>query len=290
MLRLREEEAADDELSSRDRGNLLHRCLEAFYSSQRARGRLPLAGPRAAWAAELRAIALEQIGRFALAQDTGHAALWRLRQEELLALLEEVVAGEAELGAAPVALEQTFGESAPGSWAPLRIPAPAGEQAVFARGAIDRLDADPARAQGLLVIDYKSGAYAKQQGKLRPAALFTPEFQLPLYVAAARAQSPGRAVDALFLALKDARRTPSLGAALGKAGIALEALTELEPARRAQLRERKDPPPNLADAVWTHVSRLRAGALPVQPIDCDHCDLKPVCRIAALPVDEESLA
>ena len=290
VLRLRDEEDAEDELSARERGNLLHRCLEAFYSSQRARGQLPLVGPRAAWAAELRAVALEQIGQFALEQDAGHAGLWRLRREELLALLEEVVAGETELGAAPIALEQTFGVDAEGSWAPLRIPAPAGEQAVFARGAIDRLDADPARPQGLLVIDYKSGAYTKQQRKLRPAALFTPEFQLPLYVAAASAQNPGRAVDALFLALKDAKRTPGLFATLGKAGIALEALTELDPARRARLRQGKNPPPNLADAVWARVSRLRAGALPVQPIDCEHCDLKPVCRIAALPVDEEALA
>jgi len=265
-----------------------------FYAKLRDERRLPLATSRALWAPDLRALALHEMELFSRSHDVGHRALWRLRQKEMLELLEEVVASESELGASPIELERIFGGDAEGAWAPLRIPAPEGELAVFARGAIDRIDSigasggQPGNAR--MILDYKSGRLPPLARKLRGEALFAPEFQLLLYVAAVRAREPGRQVDAAFLSLKEARRSQTLSSAMGKAHLDLDELTELDPSRRAELRKKSGAEArNLADAIWARVSRLRAGTLPVEPLDCERCDLKPVCRIAALPVDEELL-
>jgi ATP-dependent helicase/nuclease subunit B len=292
VLHLRQDVASEDDLTPLEKGVLLHRLLEVFYARLREEKRLPLTAPRDQWAKELRTLAQAEMATFAQTRDTGHRALWKLRQEELLELLEEVIATETALQATPLELEQSFGFAKDAAWAPLRIPSPDGTDAVFARGAIDRVDATSnSLGNGRMVIDYKSGRLQPLSRKLRSDAIFAPEFQLLLYVAAVRAREPGKAVDAVYLSLKDARRSTTLSAALGKASLVLDELVELEPARRKMLREKSETgdAPNLGDAVWKRVAKLRRGALLVDPLDCDRCDLKPVCRIAALPVDEELL-
>jgi len=64
-------------------------------------------------------------------------------------------------------------------------------------------------------------------------------------------------------------------------------LLEMDPARRAELRAQPGQPLNLADEVWARVGKMRSGLFTVQPISCDFCELKPACRIVALPVDPE---
>jgi hypothetical protein len=64
-------------------------------------------------------------------------------------------------------------------------------------------------------------------------------------------------------------------------------LLEMDPARRARLRESSGPPLNLADAVWARVRAMRSGLFPVAPLSCDFCELKPVCRLVALPTDPD---
>ena len=32
---------------------------------------------------------------------------------------------------------------------------------------------------------------------------------------------------------------------------------------------------------------MRDGLLEVRPLDCDYCDLKPACRLVALPTDPD---
>jgi len=61
----------------------------------------------------------------------------------------------------------------------------------------------------------------------------------------------------------------------------------MDPLRRAELRQKPGPPLNLADQVWSRVGKMRQGLFPVQPLSCDFCELKPACRIVALPPDPE---
>ena len=96
-----------------------------------------------------------------------------------------------------------------------------------------------------------------------------------------RQREPLSAVDAQYVSLKSADRTKPLA----KAGIDVSALLELDPARRAELRAQKKP--NLADAVFQRVDSMRNGAFEVRPLDCGFCDLKPACRLVALPTDPD---
>jgi hypothetical protein len=69
--------------------------------------------------------------------------------------------------------------------------------------------------------------------------------------------------------------------------IDLERLLELDPAHRARLRGEPEAVLNLADEVWKLVRKERSGTFPVDPVTCDYCDLKPTCRLVALPTDPE---
>jgi hypothetical protein len=39
--------------------------------------------------------------------------------------------------------------------------------------------------------------------------------------------------------------------------------------------------------VLERVSLMRRGHFEVRPLSCDYCDLKPLCRLVALPTDPE---
>ena len=110
---------------------------------------------------------------------------------------------------------------------------------------------------GLVVIDYKSGRVEPLRRKLQQA--LEPEFQLALYVAAVKQQHPEAQVDAVYYSLRDAARTKPL----------------------------PDVQETLPAAVLERVTKMRAGLFPVRPLTCDYCELKPACRLVALPTDPE---
>ena len=130
------------------------------------------------------------------------------------------------------------------------------------RGIVDRIDRLPDGT--LLVLDYKSGRLTTLSPRVKAEALLAPEFQLVLYAEMVRQRYPSARVDAAYVSLRDARRT----ATLRDNGIDPAALP-------------------LAAAVQDRVSRMRSGYFAVRPLSCDYCDLKPVCRLVALPTDPE---
>ena len=282
LLGVEQDEPGEDDLGARERGSLLHRCLDAFFRRLDEEGRLPLRGDPSE-KDTLAEVAAEQMEAFAAEEHVGRRALWELRRGELLRTLQDIVEAEIRPAAGrPIEFERRFGY--PGSWEPLRIPDPAGAEIAFVRGAIDRIDRDAAGS--LLVIDYKSSSRQTLSRKLQPSALLQPEFQLPLYAAMLRQREPTSAVDAVYVSLRDAERSASLRDATAKT-IDFAALLEMDPARRAELRGLPAPPLNLADAVWSRVGKMRQGLFPVQPLTCDFCELKPACRIVALPPDAD---
>jgi hypothetical protein len=46
----------------------------------------------------------------------------------------------------------------------------------------------------------------------------------------------------------------------------------------------------LPAAVQERAGKMRAGTFPVRPLSCDFCELRPACRLVALPVDPEENA
>ena len=253
LLRIEVDDRDDAELGARERGTLLHRCLERFFRRLREEGRLPLRGLPAE-IATLRQVAGEEMDAFALEEHVGHRALWELKRAELLETLVAVI--EADQSAIPIELERRFGFDDPESWPPLRI----GD--VHVRGIVDRIDRLPDGT--LLVLDYKSGRVASLAPRLKPEAVLAPEFQLALYAELLRQREPSARVDAAYLSLRDAQLTRTLR----QNGVDPDALP-------------------LAQSVQERVARMRAGRFEIRPLTCDYCDLKPVCRLVALPTDPD---
>ena len=282
LLRVEHDEEGEDDLAIRERGKLLHRCLEAYFQTLLNEGRLPLRGGalREGELATLRTVAGREMEAFAREEHVGQRALWELRQGEVLAALVAVIEAEMGQSSQPIEFERRFGFDAADSWEGLRIPAPDGTDGVVVRGAIDRIDRTATGA--LTVLDYKSGRIDSLRRKLKPETMLAPEFQLAIYAALLRQREPSVSPDALYLSMKDAARTKTLAQSIDVA-----ALLEMEPAARAHLRAKAPAPPNLADAIFERVDRMRSGAFPVRPLDCDYCDLKPVCRLVALPTDPD---
>jgi len=204
--------------------------------------------------ATLRQVAGEEMDAFALEEHVGHRALWELKRAELLESLAAVIESDQE--ALPIELERRFGFDDPESWPALRI----GD--VHVRGIVDRIDRLPDGT--LLVLDYKSGRVASLAPRLKPEAMMAPEFQLALYVELLRQREPSARVDAAYLSLRDAQLTRTLR----ENGVDPDALP-------------------LAQGIQERVGRMRAGRFEVRPITCDYCDLKPVCRLVALPTDPD---
>jgi len=281
LLGVPEAPGAPDDLDARERGLLLHRCLEAFFSRMGRDGRLPLRGG-AAREGELCTLREESDAVFDLHEGAGHPALFRVRRAEMQRKLARLVDSEAEAPGVPRDLEMPFGFADEGALPPLDVPSPDGTDTVMVRGRIDRVDE---QADGLqLVLDYKSGRIEGLQRKLRPDALCAPEFQLPLYALAIRQARPGVTVDASYVSVASAARSRGLLAS----GVDGHALFALDPVERERLRALDPPPLNLADRVWERVSAMRAGLFPASPLSCDHCHLGPVCRIVAVPVEEDA--
>ena len=137
------------------------------------------------------------------------------------------------------------------------------------RGAIDRIDRLPDGA--LLVLDYKSGRPESLRRRLRADTMLAPEFQLALYAAVLRQREPGVRVDAAYISLQTGERTATLRKAAARDGLDVDALLERE----------------LPKAVFERAGEMRKGFFEVRPLSCDFCDLKPACRLVALPTDPD---
>jgi RecB family exonuclease len=203
------------------------------------------------------------MAEFAAREHVGHPALWELQRAEMMGRLAAVI--EADGGSQPLEMERRFGFE--GSWPALRFVS--GDDEVHVRGAIDRIDR--ASDGTLVVLDYKSGRPESLRRKLRGETLLAPEFQLSLYAAVLLQREPGVRVDAAYLSLQTGERTATLRKAAAKDGVDIDALLGSA----------------LPRAVFERVGEMRRGFFEVRPLSCDYCDLKPACRLVALPTDPD---
>jgi hypothetical protein len=254
-LRLPGREAAGVDIEPRDEGNLLHAALERWVAARVARGAWPPKGG-AADRDEALAVAEEIFGTFEAAGKTGDPAVWAARRQAVRSRLVRWVEAEARDadGLVPRLLEHRFGGK--GGSPPLRFGE--GEGAVAVRGRIDRVDADGRR---LLVVDYKDArADAGRREALDPGTFGVTSFQIPIYLAAAGRDLPGREeLGATLALLRDGAR--------------------LKPFRASSAELAAGPlGPDLGRAVVELVGRARAGAFPIASLDCERCDFGAVCR------------
>lgn len=274
LVRLEEPEEPDEDLDARGRGTLHHAALERFFRRRNEAGALPLKGTDDE-AAELWGCLDDAAAAFEREHHVGHPALWEIRLGEAKALLARLVRAEADApwfpGLLPARFEQRFGT---GGLPPLEVPSPDGAATVVVGGMADRIDGGNGGPIG--VIDYKSSSADRLKRSLKDDLLVT-VFQLPVYLAAARAALGAPRGDAAYLSIRDAEAIRLSDAPEAR----LDALLEMSVEARGRIRREAPPPANLADAVWRTVDKVRAGRFPVDPVDCGTCRFGAICRIGA---------
>ena len=140
---------------------------------------------------------------------------------------------------------------------------------MLVQGRIDRIDASP---NELLVIDYKNARSAPDQtAKLKPEALGTTNFQVPVYLLAAARALPGREIlSATYVLLRSASRLEP------RPFFSSDPFLAVDPEKRSDLRAAGER--TFADSLVAAVSQIRRGELPIASRDCSLCSYGAVCR------------
>jgi hypothetical protein len=248
-------------IAGRDRGSLVHEVLEHFVgeSLDRVPGFPWTEADHERMRDQLRAIArrFEDEGR------TGRPLLWEAEVDRLLRRLERILADDAaarSAGVHPAAVEMRFGF---GDEAPVEIALPSGRRMAF-RGAIDRIDRDPASGR-LVVLDYKTGSEDGYGGLAEDITCGGRHLQLVLYAEAARARFGGDDVAAYYWFVESNKKVTRLGGPVG-------------PGERERL----------AEVLEVVVDGIENGRFPANPgaleyfgwKHCGYCDFARVCPSA----------
>ena len=279
---LDEPEQPGEELDALGRGTFWHRVLEVLFP------RLDAAGLLGRGADEVPAAlideALDEAAREAEATlHVGHPALWRLAKERARMMARRLLSSDSHglpfAGCKPACTELRFGDerSSPG-WREVVVPGAPGQAPIHLEGKIDRLDAGPG---ALGVVDYKSGNL--DSGSRLWEKLLVSEFQLPIYLYAARATGHQGSLDAALLGLKKGEER-RLAEVLAKNEQTLDELLSVDPEVGDRLEEAGGK--NLVRSLQSLVASLRAGSFPARPQDCGFCSFRAVCRISERSIQE----
>jgi hypothetical protein len=268
-------EEVEDELDPLAAGRLHHRVLERIFRRLADEGRLPLDGSDAERAA-VRAAWDDALVEWRQANPIGHPALFAVAERRLWRQVEALLDAERKNPPSekclPARFETRFG--------PLPVRAPDSDERIFLHGVIDRVDIGDGRA---VVLDYKSGAKARYASQIKSEALCDSAWQLPIYLAAARAAlGPTVALSARFYSLRDVSCTAPVE---GGDWVALDDLAR----RRAPKPGASSAPRPLGDALWELHRAMRGGDFSVAPREdaCDRCRMEAACRVIRAVDPEE---
>ena len=253
-----------------DRGALVHEILQKFLAGVIEDGDLP--GPEEGWSARHRRT-LERVAEAGFSQAeaegrTGRALMWNLDKQNILddlhGFLEEDSTLRQRFGTSPAHLEASFGMGG-GSW-----PSPelklGGNESLRFRGYIDRVDADQAGAQ-LLVMDYKTGTKAAYTGLGDDPINKGRNLQLAVYSLAARnALGSGARVQAAYWFVT------------GPGGFALLPEEPVDISDADTLERLKEGVAVIADSIGSGLFPANPGAPGWDGFgNCRHCEFDTLC-------------
>ncbi len=279
-LKVPEPEQPGEDFDRRGQGIFWHRVLEEFFKRLKERNLLgrgfnELPEPL------LDSVLDEVRAHFEHRHYVGHPALWRLARERAKNMVRRILMDERRglpfERFTPEGFELRFGPRNPAEgWNEVTLKV--GEDVIHFEGTIDRLDMGGGEVG---VIDYKSGKLSKSELKKK---LLDSDFQLPLYLYAARASGHQGTNQAAWFSLRTGE-VIHLSEVLEGDAVELEELLSTEPQVRAKLAA--EAKPNLANAVEALVRTVRAGEFAMRPKDCGSCGYRPVCRITERRMVEE---
>jgi ATP-dependent helicase/DNAse subunit B len=278
-LKVAEPDEPGEEFDARGRGTFWHRVVEEVFQALKRHellGKAPEEIPEEVLEAALKSA----ISHFEKFHHVGHPALWKLAHERARAMARRILVDERRglpfEKMVPEGFELQFGPAAEdGKWRNVILPI--GGDAIVFEGKIDRLDVS---GGDVGVIDYKSGRLDKRALKER---LLTSDFQLPLYLYAARQSGHRDAKQAAWFSLRT-------GATIHLSEVVssqeLDDLLSTDPEVRAKVAEKNGL--NLPNAVESLVNTLREGRFAARPQDCGSCGYRAVCRITERRMTEEA--
>jgi ATP-dependent helicase/nuclease subunit B len=279
-LKVPEPEQPGEDFDRRGQGIFWHRVLEELFQRLKKRNLL-----RRAFDDELEKLldeVLDEVRKhFEERHYVGHPALWRLARERARNMVRRILMDERRglpfASFEPSGFELRFGPRNPAEgWGEVTLQV--GEEVVHFEGTIDRLDVGGGEVG---VIDYKSGKLAASELRKK---LLDSDFQLPLYLYAARASGHEETRQAAWFSLRTGE-VIHLAEVLRKHEVDLDELLSTEPEVRSRMAQ--EAKPNLANAVEALIRTVRAGQFPMRPKDCGSCGYRPVCRITERRLVEE---
>jgi ATP-dependent helicase/DNAse subunit B len=277
LLRLEPRETASEDMAPRVQGIFWHTVLEQLVA------RLP-ASVRTVSPTLLDEV-LDRVTQDLQSRGLAcHPALWSLARQSARQMVQRLVKTGGLFPypqLVPEGVEVAFGSARSKEiWRSVALPGSASEPPVHFEGKIDRLDAGP---NGAAVMDYKSGGPRSDRDALDD--LLVTQFQLPLYLYAARAAGHSGALRASWISLKTGE-VRELNPLLEKVGQTVEGLLATSLESRAEAADRGLP--NLANAIHALLAPLRQGQFPARSHDCRGCGMEAVCRVTARRAEDAS--
>jgi ATP-dependent helicase/nuclease subunit B len=284
-LKVPEPERPGEEFDSRGQGVFWHRVLEEFFKRLKERALLGR-GFHELPEALLDTVLDEVRAHFEQRHYVGHPALWRLARERAKNMVRRVLLDERRglpfARLEPSGFELRFGPKNPeAGWEAVTLEVDG--TSVHFEGTIDRLDM---AAGEVGVIDYKSGGLTRSE--LRDKLLDASDFQLPLYLYAARVSGHLGTRQAAWFSLKTGKAillSDVLTDKKAEQSLDLDELLSTHPTVRERMAA--EGKPNLANAVETLVRTVRAGRFGMRPKDCSRCGYQAVCRITQRRLEGE---
>jgi ATP-dependent helicase/nuclease subunit B len=275
----------EEEIERVDEGILIHAVLERFFTLLKKDNRLPLRGSKNEMKL-IHSIAEAVYEEWETKGVIGNKALWELCKRKAAPLWDRFIEEEGqyhEEGLMPTYFEWLIGSSSESegkTFMPFLLFSDDDNAEIAVRGKVDRIDIG---AQRVRVIDYKnSSSEWHYRSLLKKESMGTVNFQIPIYLAAAREhlsqQYPFTSLEGTYYLFRKAKRVKPF------------VIKDTDPFFEKDLVKRKklnqQGQENIFNQMASIVRAAKSGDFSICPQDCSFCQYSHVCRFVAIEIKE----
>jgi ATP-dependent helicase/DNAse subunit B len=275
----------EEEVERVDEGTLIHVILQRFFSRLKKDDRLPLRGSREEKTL-IHSIAEAIYKEWETKGNIGNKALWELRKRKAAPLWDRFIEEEArfhEEGLVPTYFEWLIGKCSgeeDETFKPVLRFSDDDQTEIAVRGKVDRIDIGAERVR---VVDYKnSNSEWHYRSLLKKESMGTVNFQIPIYLAAAREylsqQYTFNALEGTYYLFRKAKRVKPFVIA------DTDPFFEKDLLKRKKLNQQGHE--NIFNRMASIVRAAKSGDFSICPQDCSFCQYNHVCRFVAVEIKE----